>query len=113
MDELVEDFRKDNLSRMETLYQILTTLHDTGLEEPDRQATIEEYTLYVDIIASKHKNAEQRGLETGDGQGHTEERGESIIQGENEGSTHPRRSREEEAERILWQIRKGLLHKRH
>ncbi|KAF8225941.1 hypothetical protein L208DRAFT_401828 [Tricholoma matsutake] len=59
LDKLVEDFRKNNSSRTETLYQIFSTLHDAGLEEPDRRATLEKYTMYIDIVALKHKNVEQ------------------------------------------------------
>ncbi|KAF8238018.1 hypothetical protein L208DRAFT_1388238, partial [Tricholoma matsutake] len=77
LDDLVQNFKQDKASQMETLYQILCTLHAAGLEEPDRCATLEEYTLYIDIIASKHKDVEQRGLVAGiepDHQEHREER---------------------------------------
>jgi uncharacterized protein YjcR len=57
LDNLVQDFRQEKMSQMETLYQILCTLHDARLEEPDRHAMLKEYTLHVDIIASKHKDA--------------------------------------------------------
>lgn len=65
MESLIQDFKMKKTSRMETLYQILSILQSAGLEEPVRQATLEEYTLYVDIIAAQQKGAEQRGLAAG------------------------------------------------
>ena len=96
---------------METLYQILTTLHDAGIREPERRATLEEYTVYVDIIATKHKDAERRGLEAGGLQDQPEE-GENHGRNERRSSPRPRVSREEEAEQVLRHVRKELLHKR-
>ena len=52
MDALVQDFRTDKALKSETLYQILKTLLEAGLNEPDWQSTLKEYGLYVDIIAS-------------------------------------------------------------
>lgn len=57
MDALVQDFRTEKISRSETLYQILKTLLEAGLEESDRRSTLEEYTSYVDIIASRQKES--------------------------------------------------------
>ena len=61
MDALIKDFREDKTSHMETLYQILQILHKANITESVRKSTLEQYTLYVDIITSKHKEAEQRG----------------------------------------------------
>jgi len=47
---------------METLYQILCVLQRADLEESVRWATLEEYTVYVDIIDAQQKGAEQQGL---------------------------------------------------
>jgi len=43
---------------METLYQILCVLQRADLEESVRQATLEEYTVYVNIIDTQQKGAE-------------------------------------------------------
>ena len=59
MDSLIQDFRMSKLSRSETLYQILQSLHDAGLEESIRQATLEEYTGYHDITATRQDRAER------------------------------------------------------
>lgn len=59
MDNLIRDFREDKTSRMETLYQILQVLYEANVSESVRKATLEQYTLYVDIIASKQKGAVQ------------------------------------------------------
>jgi hypothetical protein len=100
---------------METIYQILCTLHDAGLEESVRRSTLEEYTLYIDIIDSKHKDAERRGLGAGAGveQDHQEQRDGSIGQREQGTEVGAGRSCEEEAKQFLQRIRKELLHKRH
>ena len=58
MDDLVQDFRKEKMSQMETLYQILCVLLRADLEESVRWATLEEYTVYVDIINNQQKGAE-------------------------------------------------------
>lgn len=65
MESLIQDFKMKKTSRMETLYQILSILQSAGLEEPVRQATLEEYMLYVNIIAAQQKGAEQWGLAAG------------------------------------------------
>jgi hypothetical protein len=52
---------------METLYQILQVLHEANVSESVRKATLEQYTLYVDIIASKQKGAVQQGLQAIEG----------------------------------------------
>jgi hypothetical protein len=113
MDMLVRDFREEKISRMETLYQILQTLHEANVSEPIRKATLEQYTLYVDIIASKNKGAVQRGLQSG-GPNHQEEPGvgianvpalNDIIQG-GESNTAM------DAERFLRELRRDLVHKR-
>jgi len=59
MDLLIKDFREDKSSHMEMLYQIFQVLHEANVSELIRKATLEQYTLYVDIIASKHKEAKQ------------------------------------------------------
>ena len=59
MDSLVKDFRKEKTLRMEILYQIL---HNGNLDEPDRKATLEQYTLYTDIIAAQQRKAERQGF---------------------------------------------------
>lgn len=59
MDNLVRDFWEDKTSQMETLYQILQVLYEANVSESVRKATLEQYTLYVDIIASKQKGAVQ------------------------------------------------------
>jgi len=58
MDDLIQDFRKEKTSQMETLYQILCVLQRADLEESVRQATLEKYTVYVDIIDTQQKGAE-------------------------------------------------------
>jgi len=63
MDSLIQDFWMNKSSRSETLYQILQLLHNTGLEESVRQATLEEYTGYLDITATQQDRAEQQGLQ--------------------------------------------------
>jgi hypothetical protein len=114
LDGLVQGFRQEKTSRMETIYQILCTLHDAGLEESVRRSTLEEYTLYIDIIDSKHKDAERRGLGAGAGveQDHQEQRDGSIGRRERGTEVGAGRSCEEEAEQFLQRIRKELLHKR-
>ena len=52
MDALIQDFRTDKALKSETLYQILKTLLEAGLDEPDWRSTLEEYGLYIDIITS-------------------------------------------------------------
>lgn len=58
MDALVQDFRTEKASKSETLYQILKTLLEAGIEESDHRSTLKEYTLYIDIIAYQQKGAE-------------------------------------------------------
>ncbi|KAF8226386.1 hypothetical protein L208DRAFT_1407130, partial [Tricholoma matsutake] len=87
LDDLVQNFKQD---------KILCTLHAAGLEELDRCATLEEYTLYVDIIASKHKD-------------HREER---VGRGEQGVRVRDGSTQEEEAELLLRRIRRAVLCKR-
>lgn len=101
LDDLVDDFRKDNASQMETLYQILSTLLDAGLDEEDRRARLEEYTLYIDIIASKHKDAERRGVEMGDRRERVGD-GEATVGQDEQGERAVQRTPwEEEVEHLL------------
>ena len=60
IDTLIWDFQEDRTTQMETLYQILQVLHEANVSESVRKATLEQYTLYVNIIASKQKGAEWR-----------------------------------------------------
>jgi hypothetical protein len=52
---------------METLYQILQVLHKANVSESVQKATLEQYTFYVNIIASKQKEAVQQGLQAIEG----------------------------------------------
>jgi len=68
---------------METLYQILCVLQRADLKEPVRWATLEEYTVYVNIIDMQQKGAEQWGLGARFTQDHQEQRGGGTEQDKN------------------------------
>jgi hypothetical protein len=113
MDTLVRDFQEDKTTRMETLYQILQVLHEANVSEPVRKATLEQYTLYVDIIASKQKEAERRGSHAmGETNREEPEVGIASITAL-DGITRGRESdTAEDAEQFLRRLRRDLLHKR-
>jgi len=112
MDLLIRDFREDKTSCMETLYQIFQVLHKANVSESIQRAMLEQYTLYVDIIVSKHKGAKQQGRhargeieqdvprdENNDAGGIPE-----ITGGASTGIIG-------KAERLVWEIRRDLLDK--
>jgi hypothetical protein len=114
----VDGFRNDKTSKTDVLFEILSVLFEilsvlleAGLSVADQRATLAEYTLYIDIITSKSKNAEQRGLEAGVG-GEQVRRGESEGQRKCEEDAQPGGSQEKDAKHLLQQICKEHLHKR-
>ena len=108
MDSLIQDFRMEKTTRMETLYQILQVLHDANINEPARCATLEEYTLYVNLIAMQQAEAEYWGLGTRAAQAH-QESGNRDWGGED----HTRNSHTSEAKKFLQGLQKELHQKRH
>jgi hypothetical protein len=111
---LIHNFRTEKTTRMETLYQILQVLHDANVDEPGRHATLEEYMLYVDLIAAQQAGAEHWGLGAGDEQTPQEPSGGGTGDGErgHASGDHPRNSHMEEAEHLLRGLRKELLQKK-
>ena len=59
LEELIDKYRKEKVTRTETLFLLLLMLYDAGLTEEDRRSILEEYMLYVNIIASKSKDVER------------------------------------------------------
>lgn len=112
MDGLVQDFRTEKTTRMETLYQILQVLHEANIDEPARRATLEEYTLYVDLIATQQVGAERRGLGTGAGQTHQGSDSRDVGNRDQGGEDQARNLHASEAEQLLQGLRKELLRKR-
>jgi hypothetical protein len=114
MDGLIHDFRTEKTTRMETLYQILQVLHNTNINEPGRRVTLEEYMLYIDLIAVQQAGVEHQGLGAGDEQTPQEPSGGGTGDGEqgHASGDHPRNSHMEEAEHLLRGLHKELLQKK-
>jgi hypothetical protein len=112
MDSLVQDFRTEKITRMEALYQVLQVLHDANIDEPDRRATLEEYTLYIDLIAAQQKGAEERGVEARAGQTLEEPRERHVDDSGQRNRNEGGDSHAGEAERLLRELRKELLRKK-
>jgi hypothetical protein len=108
MDQLVQDYREQRTTKVETLYQILEIIRQAGISERVERAALEQYTMHIDLIDNQQQLAEQRGAQT------TRDRvdGDRQENGTDEHQTTNDERGTQDADKFLWEHRRELVSKR-